>query len=319
MATSKILTETKLIALNSKSGKILNKTKKSRCLFDFAKITDKSADILYMNVAVKSAEIPSSFYNITEHNNTLNVKLLPGGDSSLTIPVNNYNATTFIAMFVPLFLSVLSKNITMTFNEDTGKFNITPTDTFDLIIARDTRLADILGVGPSPVNDTTTQTFEHGATTANDMVFPANLLGSLQVKVLSEKLAGTNMDSVGLKTSTLIDTFGITAPFGGLTVYNSLGRECSIKTNRIEEIDIELKDEDDNFIDFNNSDWCITLIVNIFRQVELPPLDIGTGFSSIVVNDKYERFKKAGEVKNLPSTKKQLEDLDLDEDNILFE
>ena len=77
MATSKILTETKLIALNSKSGKILNKTKKSRCLFDFAKITDKSADILYMNVAVKSAEIPSSFYNITEHNNTLNVKLIP--------------------------------------------------------------------------------------------------------------------------------------------------------------------------------------------------------------------------------------------------
>tara|TARA_R110002020_G_scaffold100898_2_gene238228 strand:+ start:5549 stop:6505 length:957 start_codon:yes stop_codon:yes gene_type:complete len=318
MATSKILTETKLIALNSKSGKILNNTKKSRVLFDFAKITDKSADILYMNVAVKSAEIPSSFYNITEHNNVLDVKLIGINDYAITIPVSNYNATTFIDTFVALFLSTTSKNITMTFNENSGKFNITPVENFDLII-ENTSTLNTLGVGTLNSSSIVPQTFSYGQSANNDMKFPANFLGSLQVKVLSEKLAGTNMDSVGLKTSTLIDTFGITAPFGGLTVYNSLGRECSIKTNRIEEIDIELKNEDDYFIDFNNSDWCITLIVNIFRQVELPPLDIGTGFSSIVVNDKYERFKKAGEVKKLPSTKKQLEDLDLDEDNILFE
>ena len=80
--------------------------------------------------------------------------------------------------------------------------------------------------------------------------FPAlaNFLGITKIKVASNALAGDNYDSVSLNTSTLIDTISVTAGPFGLTVYNSLGRESFVKAKRIDEIDIQLYDQDDNGI-----------------------------------------------------------------------
>ena len=39
-----------------------------------------------------------------------------------------------------------------------------------------------------------------------------------------------------------------------------------IKVPTIENIDIQLTDDDDNFIDFNNFDWTITLCLSIERK-----------------------------------------------------
>ena len=269
-----IINESRLISLNSKyATDYLNGSKRSSVEFDFNAIASKDNSILYHTIAIQSAEIPGAFYNITDKNNFLNFNRTSGATTTAhtaTIPVGNYNANTFKVAFELALNAASGTACILTFNVTSGKFQLTDTQlgytiTIQLDPAFNTTLRVPLGID---ANATGTLDFNYNAvpTNATFFPFPADFLGITKIKVCSNALAGGNYDSASLNTSTLIDTISVSAVPFGLTIYNSLGRESFVKARRIDEIDIQLLDQDDNEIDFNNANWTFTIILNSHRR-----------------------------------------------------
>tara|TARA_R110002012_G_scaffold71548_2_gene183406 strand:+ start:1108 stop:2067 length:960 start_codon:yes stop_codon:yes gene_type:complete len=304
-----VIIQSRLISLNSKfATKKLNGSKLSSLLFDFNSIVTKDIDSLYNTVALQSAEIPSSYYNVNTTNNTIN--LTQGGTTaSITIPVGNYDANTFAAAFIVAFnAAAFANNGTLAFSTLTGKFSLMSDQagqnlTINLAL---TTARKILGIDDDA---TGTLAFNYSAGNPTFMPLIANFLGVTKIKILSDALAGGNYDSNNLNTTTLMDTISATAPVFGLTVFSSLGRESFVKGKRIDEIDLQILDQDNNFIDFNGINWTMTLLLNTHRRQTFSKVDAS------ILNDRYEAIVDAQE-KPEP-LKKEVEEL-FDMDNIIL-
>ena len=118
---------------------------------------------------------------------------------------------------------------------------------------------------------------------------------------MSDTLVSRNIDSNNMTTTTIIDTLGASAGDFGLTVYNSLGRESLLLAKRIQEIDIQIKDQENNFIDFNFINWNITLILNIHRQS-----GVNTG-DGIINHQKLQRILRTDDIINMTMKERDAE------------
>ena len=303
-----IIQDTKLLSLNSKYATKLNGTQNSSVMFDFVNIIDKSKDHLYMTMAVQSAEIPSSFYNVTTINNVTRVDRDDiAAAFDITIPVGNYNADSYKTKFKELYDAATPSVVDIQLDGVTGIFNLIETgvSAANFTIKAVGSTSYVLWGG-----EVGTDYVFPVAGAAASFGFPANFLGVTKIKLSSDNLAGTNVDSSQLKTTTLIDTISVAATPFGLTIFNSLGRETLMKAKRIEEIDLELRDQDDNLIDFNNAEWCISIIINTHRRVAFSE-DRARG---VIVNDKYKKRVRAQELEELRGeTEKELERMDFSE------
>ena len=120
-----IYTENKIITLNSKYGILNNGTYKSDLLFNFTKILSDREHVLKSYITVVNAQIPYSFYVITDLNN----KLVIGGSGIMTTTIyitkGNYNANTFVIELKALFLSAGLTFASITFNRANGILSFT--------------------------------------------------------------------------------------------------------------------------------------------------------------------------------------------------
>lgn len=290
--TPNTIIETKLIVLSSKDGEKLNGSMNSNVLFNFKDIMLKSNDILLTTCAVLDAEIPASYYNVNSSNSSTSITR-NGVTFTITVPSGNYNANEFITEFKSLYDTATSgTTLAMTFDTITGKYSLKDT-AFDITINNTGSNSYILLGGV----DGTDYVFSKTATPPNSFNSLANFLGVTRIKILSDSLVSHNVDSNNLTTTTLVDTLGASAGDFGLTVYNSLGRESLLLAKRIQSIDIQLKDQNNNFIDFNFINWNITLILNIHRQV-----GNNTG-DGIILFDKLQKIIRAEDI--LSMNKKQ--------------
>ena len=83
------------------------------------------------------------------------------------------------------------------------------------------------------------------------------------------------MDSKSSITNTLIDTLGVNTPAYGLLTYdNQQAIYSKLKQKTINQIDIQIKDEFNNYVNFNNTDWSITLALIIYRKLETTNTDL---------------------------------------------
>jgi len=256
-----IITESRLIVLNSKDATKLNGGMNSNVIFEFNDIMLKSNDIIYTTLAVLDAEIPASYYNVNGSNNTSSVTR--NGVTALIITTSgNYNALQYITEFKSAYETAFSgSTLTMTFDSITGKYSLQDT-AFSITINNAGSNSYIL-LGAVVGTD---YTFSKTASPLDTFNSLANFLGVTRIKLMSDTLVSHNVESNNMTTTTIIDTLGASAGDFGLTVYNSLGRESLLLAKRIQEIDIQVKDQSNNFIDFNFIDWNITLILNIHRQ-----------------------------------------------------
>jgi len=299
-----VIIQSRLVSLNSRfATRFLNGNKKSSLLFDFNNISPKSVDTLYHSVAIQSAEIPSSYYNINENNNIINITDSLGTTANIIITVGNYNADTFKTEFELKFnAAAFAGNATLDYNTITGKYSLLSATVGTALTVNLITTTCRLPLGVS-IDAVGTLVFPFAAPPS---LFPqpADFLGITKIKMNSDALAGGNFDSNKLNTTTLVDTISSTATPFGLIIYNSLGRESFVKTKRIDEIDIQLLDQNNNFIDFNGIDWCMTLLINTHRRQKFSKKD-GT-----ILNDKYVATLKA--LEKTQSIKEELEDVNFD-------
>ena len=78
--------------------------------------------------------------------------------------------------------------------------------------------------------------------------------------------------SVRLGETNLIDTISVNAPAYGLIQFNAAEHnECLMKHKSIDNIDVQIRDERNDYVDFNNQDWSITFIIHSITDEDFKP------------------------------------------------
>jgi hypothetical protein len=247
--------DNQIITLNSKDSVKKNGTSNSNVLFNFKALLKDEPNVVRSYIKVANAQIPVSFYMIDATNNklsyALSVLLI---QYSVTIPIGNYNVNTLIATLITLF-TANGTTITPTFNLTTGKLTFTSTLNY-IYYPNGTNgctFGNILGVGTSSI-------------VGNNITFPfpLNLVTNKKLYVNSSYLHTTAYTSLNFGFSTTICTIPVNQPSYNVINYVSItDTDKIIITNKhLEQIDIQITDEDSNLINFNNSEWSITLCLS---------------------------------------------------------
>jgi hypothetical protein len=263
-----ILKERRLINLNSEDATFkYNTTFLSDVMFSFRTILKEEKDVIYVEGGILNAQIPVSFYAVNIYNNILFYSL-NSTIFSITIPTGNYNFNTFATAMQTEFLSN-GHIIVITINENKGIITFTnSTGTLNFFRETGSTCWRVLGFSSGSGNFNAT---------ANVITPPylLNLLGIKKLKIFCEAFSVSSSDSKDYTNSSLIDTLSVDVPaYGQLNYSNITGEYGRLRRKEINNIDIQIKDENNNLVNMNNTDWSITLALIIFRKVDIPNRDL---------------------------------------------
>ena len=255
-----------IITLNSKNATLMNSTLKSSVNFDFISILKEEDDIIRSYISVVNAQIPMSYYLITSANNKLSYNTMsPVSIIDLNIPVGNYNSYTLCEKLTSLFLAN-GKTITITVSSVNGLINFAQSSSvFTIYPYKLSNSHIVFSTIAQTIGLTSTAIYSGTSITGN---YPVNLLGTKRIKIKSNVLAINSLSSINLSYNTTIATIPVDNSYFSIISYenqNGLNKNI-IKVTTIENLDIQLTDDDDNLIDFNNFDWTLTLCISIERK-----------------------------------------------------
>ncbi len=252
--------QSRIILLNSKDSTKLNGTNNSIVNFEMTGLLKPDSNIIHSHITLIAAQMPHSFYTIHANNNKLFYTI--GTIFSITIPEGNYNAFNLMSSLQFLFLAN-GHTITPAFSRITGKITYTGTTNFTFNTVNSTVLK-ILGFLPT-IN----------ASSSGNLLlspFPLNLLGIKRITISSKNLATIALNTVNMKpqTQSILATVYIDKPAYGLITHgNTTNVNHHLKVNNIDNIDLQMTDEDGNFINFNNQEWTMKLKISSTYELSL--------------------------------------------------
>ena len=249
--------ETRFINIYSSDGISQNDDSMlSNMTFNFKSIVQDLDDNVDIKVCVDNAQFPYSFYNITAYNNTLNYTY-SGITYIMIIAPGNYNEYNLATQMMSQFL-LNSITISITFSKITGKMTFISTNDFSFLSSS---LFTILGFKLN-VNYSSSSFLLTG-------IFPMSILGSRKLKICSDKLSLSNMDSFS-KSQSVIQFIPVNClPFGMILYSNPNDKQCTIKSTTIDEVDIKILDDYNRPVNFNGVHWCITLAITVFKKINV--------------------------------------------------
>ena len=242
------------IYLQSKDGETSENG--SKCEFFLETIIDAPRADIGMIVSVLDAEIPYSWYNISDEigNNTLVFRTYIA-DIPVKLPERNYNAYNIADEFnrqfkLPEFTELA--NLVMTFDENANKFTILSPTAITIVSST---MSLELGMTNLPQTNTVTYTSNQSC----------NLAGTSSVYIRSENMNIKNINSFG-KTNGVLSKVLVNSPPSNFIFFEPSTPQYYILGNALSFINIELKDDNDNYLDFNGLGWSLTLSIEYFRK-----------------------------------------------------
>lgn len=265
--------ENKIINLNSQNATKRNGDFLSSVYFDFKGLLTDDPDVKSVSVSVQNAQLPYSFYNINVYNNLLRIGLDANPPVVLTLTRGNYNATTLITEIQARLTAAGITSITLTISNITGLLTFTRSSgNFTLYFSGSTCFR-VLGFDPT-INYTST-------TSVLIAPYPLNLLGTLKLRIASYALPVNTIDSTVEGNLNVLATIPINAGNFGLIMYeNTNNIQSQLNTRLLDGFDMEIIDDDNNLINFNNTYWTISLLMAIERDIYEP--ETATTFNSVV-------------------------------------
>ena len=271
--------DSRIIILNSAHGISLNGSYKSNLFFTFNGLLTQEDNIEQVQISLVNAQIPVSFYTINYTNNMFKIEITTL--KLLTIPVGNYNANSLITILNTL---IDDSNFSVTISHITGKLKFSYNKDF-IIYTDNCSIGSILGF---ELNNTYNSSV--GLLYAT---FPLNLLGYKRIEIYTQVLQTYNYSSLNGGMNCLLAIIPIDQPSFGLITYNNFTDTKHIINNTtLDSIDIQIKGEDENFINFNNIDWTMKLKLDITRKKPLEiinnnikPIEIKKENKDIIKND----------------------------------
>ena len=264
--------ETRFINLYSSDGisPIEQDNTLSNLVFNFKNIVQDIDENVDIKVCVDNCQFPYSFYNINEYNNILNY-VFSGITFSLNIDPGNYNEYTLAKQMTSQFL-INGHSFIITFSKITGKMTFSSTTNFTFLSSI---IFPVLGFKLNNIYNST-NLFLSGE-------FPMSILGTRKLKVCSDRLSLNNLDSFS-KSQNIIQFIPVNClPFGMIFYNNTNDKHCTLRSTAIDEIDIKIYDDNNEFIDFHSVHWCITLAITVYKKTNQD--DNPSSFNSITTKN----------------------------------
>jgi hypothetical protein len=251
---------TKLINLNSSNAIKLNGDFLSNVYFSFKGLLTDDSTIKRVSVAVQDAQFPYSFYNINIYNNLLRIS--DNGDPPvvLTLTRGNYNANSLITEIQAQLLNAGINHWSISISSITGLLTFTCQNNHSFtLFSSGSTCFKVLGLDPS-----TDYTSVGGTLTAP---YPLNLLGTLKLRIASYELSTSSIDSTVAGNLNILASIPINTGNFGLIMYeNKTNVANELNTKILDGFDLEILDDDGNFVNFNNAYWTISLLIMIERD-----------------------------------------------------
>jgi hypothetical protein len=251
-----IYTLNKLVTINSKYGNQENGTMKSKMLFNYQNVLSDDDTVLKSFVTVLNCQIPCSFYVINSSNNKLIISGPTITTETIIISNGNYNANTLITELISK-IGASGLNMDITINKSNGILSFTSSGFVNYYF--DGTILDIIGTYSSKVSSSNIYTCS----------FPLNLLGVKKLLIRSERLAIQAVSSIDYASTNVLVTIPVDVPPFSMISYTSQSESNKnlLNIRSINQIDIQIYDENDNLIDFNNLDWTISLVISSEVQI----------------------------------------------------
>jgi hypothetical protein len=290
--------DNRLITLNSQDGVKINGTYLSNIQFNFSGLLKDDRNLIRTYVTVLNAQIPVSFYIIDETNNIL-YYLQGAVQKTIIIPVGNYNGNQLVTALNAGF-TANSTDITASLNTLNGLLVFTVTvPALTYTFQSTSTIKKILG-------------FDSNLITSTFITLPyqLNLLGKKKIFINSYNLRNSAYTSKNLGFVQTVATIPVDQPpYNMINYVSATDLEKVILTNRtVDTIDIQIFDEDNNYINFRNIDWSITLCLTV-EKIDLDKIDYGINNLPIEKNNIEISAKKMEN--NRPKLSKDEKDLKL--------
>jgi hypothetical protein len=254
--------ENRLITLNSANGIQRNSTKLSDMLFNFQNVLSDEDDIISSNICVMNCQIPVSFYIINSTNYQFVVTTtIPSLSTTVTLAFGNYTANSLVTA---INSALSATTVSVSFIQLTGKLKFTNSSGGNITV---------LDVGSGIVS--AYKVIGYGSTTGytaaspSTMPYPLNLLGVKKLSIKSQLLGITSFQSGTNQSTTLATIPNNNAPYTMINYENQSNlNKALIKVRKIDAIDIQIEDENGNKVDFNFTDWTLTLVLENIRKMK---------------------------------------------------
>lgn len=233
----------------------LNDSFLSNVVFNMNGMLKNEDDIVMTQISINSAQIPISYYIVNYTNNTLVYKYHDDPITTIVFDTGNYNATSFITQFTSKIA-----HITPTLNKLNGKFTYSSNQ---IITFYHTGSTCFKFLGLDANTDYTGEDFVSP--------YPVQFQGITRLKIVSNELSTYSMDSNTGNFSNTLATISVNSSAYGILLYENTSLYKPILRNRDNNsiFDIGILDDNDNFINFNNCSWRITLQLDITRLSNL--------------------------------------------------
>lgn len=249
-------TESHIVQLSSikadlkKNGSFL-----SDVAFSMQGLLKRDASIVSKQISVLHAQFPLTIYAINTNNNKIKYQIGTGTIYTSIIPEGNYTATTLISALNSAFLAN-SVVLTLTFSQITGKLTFTHLTSDFTFYVIDNSLMQVLGF--------TTKVNYSSSSKSLTGLYPVNILGALNFQIFSHNLITKNFNSLQGGGSTILATIPINTMMWGVAIYdNNTSIRNVLYNDVINNIDIQIYDNYGYLVNFNNSDWEITIVLDI--------------------------------------------------------
>jgi hypothetical protein len=200
---------------------------------------------MYVEIGIINAQIPRSFNSINSTNNVL-IYTLNSIIYNIIITSGNYNANTFITELNNQF-ALNGHTFNITLNKATGILTFSHLLYNFSFLSSTSTCNDILGFNASLVSTNKILVLQ----------FPLNLLGQKIIKVISKTLNVSNYDH---NYSSILGIIPINVPIYNIINYENRTNHMNLlNIDGFNYIDISLLDDKNNYLDFQNIEWNITL------------------------------------------------------------
>ena len=255
--------DNRIITLNSQDGDKLNGTYLSNINFNFSGLLKDDPNLIRAYVTVLNAQIPVSFYIIDETNNIL---YYSDGTTTKTLilTIGNYNGNQMVAALNAGFTSNGSL-ITTILNSQTGLLYFTITGGTNYTLLATSPIKSILGFD-----------VDISSNTLIVMPYQLNLLGKKKIFINSNNLRNSAFSSKSLSCVQTIATIPVDQPPYNMISYVSVSdlEKIILSNKTVDMIDIEIVDENNNYVNFRNIDWSITLCLSVEKN-DIVKIDYG--------------------------------------------
>ena len=248
-------TENFLVILDSRNAiEYMNGSYNSKVKFNFENAIRLGTDSIKMTCSVFTFTCPNSLYNINETNSLLSLTI-SGTTTNYTFKLGNYNAKTFMTQLV----GTIGSNFSITLDTITNKFTLT-NSVADFTINSSSTIWNVMGFAMNTSYSSSSKSLS--------MPYTCNFNGIQSLNIHFENLNTCNIDSWNESTSSIIQSVPIDCTLQQISFNKTTDFAFNISQDTIDYITIGLTDDLENYLNFNNQHWNLTLYFSKTRDFD---------------------------------------------------